>query len=135
MCEDLNISHAVINGETVVKKRGPIVAKFQAGEIDVLICSIQAAGVGLTMTRSNNVILAESSWVPGLNQQAIDRCHRIGQTKKVYVDRVFCNSSIDQFIQQCEKGKKKMHKLLLKHLKEKKAMKGSIKCFLNATKT
>ena len=130
MCEDLNISHAVINGETVVKKRGPIVAKFQAGEIDVLICSIQAAGVGLTMTRSNNVILAESSWVPGLNQQAIDRCHRIGQTKKVYVDRVFCNSSIDQFIQQCEKGKKKMHKLLLKHLKEKKANKGSIKCFL-----
>ena len=83
MCEDLNISHAVINGETAVKKRAPIVAKFQAGEIDVLICSIQAAGVGLTMTRSNNVILAESSWVPGLNQQAIDRCHRIGQTKSV----------------------------------------------------
>ena len=120
MCEDLNISHAVINGETAVKKRAPIVAKFQAGEIDVLICSIKAAGVGLTMTRSNHVILAESSWVPGLNQQAIDRCHRIGQTKKVYVDRVFCNSSIDQFIQTCEKGKKKMHKLLLKHLKEKK---------------
>ena len=120
ICKDLNISYALINGETAVKKRGPIVEQFQAGEIDVLICSIQAAGVGLTMTRSNHVILAENSWVPGLNQQAIDRCHRIGQTKKVYVDRVFCNSSIDQFIQQCEKGKRKMHKLLLKHLKEKK---------------
>ena len=130
MCEDLNMSYSVINGETVVKKRGPIVAKFQAGEIDVLICSIQAAGVGLTMTHSNHVILAESSWVPGNTAQATDRVHRIGQTKTVYVDRVFCNSSIDQFIQTCEKGKKKMHKLLLKHLKEKKAKEGSIKCFL-----
>ena len=120
ICEDLNMSYSVINGETAVKKRAPIVAKFQAGEIDVLICSIKAAGVGLTMTHSNHVILAESSWVPGLNQQAIDRCHRIGQTKNVHVDRIFCKSSIDQFIQQCEKGKRKMHKLLLKHLKEKK---------------
>ena len=136
MCEDLNISHAVINGETVVKKRGPIVAKFQAGEIDVLICSIKAAGVGLTMTHSNHVILAESSWVPGNTMQAIDRCHRIGQTKTVYVDRVFCKSSIDDFIQTCEKGKKKMHRILLKHLKQKKAKEGGIKCFLkNATKT
>ena len=120
MCDDLNISHAVINGETAVKKRGPIVEQFQNGKIDVLICSIKAAGVGLTMTYSNHVILAESSWVPGNNSQATDRVHRISQTKKVYVDRVFCNSSIDQFIQTCEKGKKKMHKLLLKHLKEKK---------------
>ena len=120
ICDDLNMSYSVINGETAVKKRGPIVEQFQNGKIDVLICSIQAAGVGLTMTRSSHVILAESSWVPGNNSQATDRVHRIGQTKKVYVDRVFCNSSIDQFIQQCEKGKKKMHKLLLKHLKEKK---------------
>lgn len=118
LCEKMGCSFDVINGETVVKKRADIVAKFQQGETDVLICSINAAGVGLTMTKSNHVILAESSWVPGLNAQAIDRCHRIGQTKTVYVDRIFMHASIDDFIIKCESGKKKMHKLLMKHLKD-----------------
>lgn len=120
LCENLGKSFEVINGETVVKKRAGIVSEFQKGNIDILICSINAAGVGLTMTKSNHVIMAESSWVPGLNQQAIDRCHRIGQTKTVFVDRIFMHNSIDDFIVKCESGKKKMHKLLLKHLKDNK---------------
>jgi len=131
MCEDLNISHAVINGETAVKKRAPVVEQFQKGTIKVLICSIQAAGVGLTMTKANHVILAESSWVPGNNSQATDRVHRIGQTKKVYVDRVFCKSSIDDFIKTWKKEKKKMHKLLLKHLKEKKVKHSTIDSYFS----
>ena len=118
LCKSENYSYDVITGETDTKKRGGIVDKFQQGKIQVLICSINAAGVGLTLTKSNHVILAENSWVPGLNQQAIDRVHRIGQTKTVFIDRVFVKDSIDDFIEKCETGKAKMHKLLLKKAKE-----------------
>ena len=82
LCKSENYSYDVISGETDTGKRGGIVDKFQQGKIQVLICSINAAGVGLTLTKSNHVILAENSWVPGLNQQAIDRVHRIGQIKR-----------------------------------------------------
>ena len=118
LCKSENYSYDVITGETDTGKRGGIVDKFQQGKIQVLICSINAAGVGLTLTKSNHVILAENSWVPGLNQQAIDRVHRIGQTKTVFIDRLFVKNSIDDFIEKCETGKAKMHKLLLKKAKE-----------------
>ena len=118
ICNDMNLSFDVINGETNPKKRGPIIERFQNGELIVLICSINAAGVGITLTKSNHVIMAESSWVPGLNQQAVDRCHRIGQTKKVFIDRIHCIQSIDDFIVKCENSKKRMHTLLLKKAKE-----------------
>ena len=92
-------------------------AKFQNKQYKVIICSINAAGVGITLTSANHVILAECSWVPGLNQQAIDRVHRIGQDKTVYVDRIHCINSIDDFITKCEKSKSKMHLLLMRHAK------------------
>ena len=118
ICNDLHLSFDVINGETIPKKRGPIIQRFQNGELSVLICSINAAGVGITLTRSNHVIMAESSWVPGLNQQAVDRCHRIGQTKSVFIDRIHCLRSIDDFIVKCEESKTKMHTLLMRKAKE-----------------
>jgi SWI/SNF-related matrix-associated actin-dependent regulator 1 of chromatin subfamily A len=118
LAERLHYTFDTINGETPSKKRGEIVDSFQAGKTQILICSINAAGVGITLTKSNHIILAESSWVPGLNQQAIDRVHRIGQTKAVYVDRIHCKHSIDDFIQKCEDGKSKMHKVLLKKAKD-----------------
>ena len=118
IAKEMSLSFDIICGETDPKKRGGIVERFQNGEIKVLVCSINAAGVGLTLTKSNHVILAENSWVPGLNQQAIDRVHRIGQTKTVFVDRLFVTNSIDGFIEKCETGKAKMHKLLLKKAKE-----------------
>lgn len=117
LCESLDFSYMVINGETVPKKRGKIVEDFQNKRYKVIICSINAAGVGITLTSANHVILAECSWVPGLNQQAIDRVHRIGQEKTVYVDRIHCTNSIDDFITKCENSKSKMHLVLMRHAK------------------
>ena len=96
-----------------MKKRDAIVTQFQNNEIDVLCCTIAAAGVGLTLTKSHHVIIAESDWVPGNLSQAIDRVHRIGQEKEVHVDRIVFSDSLDEWILKVENGKKKMHKLLL----------------------
>ena len=118
MCNELNFSFTSITGETPSNKRGKIVEDFQNGKYNVIICSINAAGVGITLTKSNHVIMVENSWVPGLNQQAVDRVHRIGQKKITYVDRIHCLHSIDDFILKCETGKSKMHKILLKEAKK-----------------
>lgn len=113
LCEEMQLRYDTISGAVSMKKRDEIVTKFQAGEIDVLCCTIASAGVGLTLTKSSHVIIAESDWVPGNLNQAIDRVHRIGQEKEVHIDRVLFSDSLDEWILKVEKGKKKMHKLLL----------------------
>lgn len=109
--EDMILSE--IHGGVSMPKRNEIVRKYQKGEIDVLICTMQAAGVGLTLTAATEVIFLELNWVPGLMRQCEDRAHRIGQREEVHVTRIACSGSLDEWILKCENGKKKIHKLLL----------------------
>ena len=113
VCSELDLSHEEISGKVSMKQRDKIVENFQNGDIQCLCCTISSAGVGLTLTKSHNVIFCESSWTPGELSQAIDRVHRIGQTHSVNVDRIMFSQSLDEWILKVEKGKQKMHKLLL----------------------
>lgn len=85
-----------VGGMTGAEKDG-IVSRFQNSSEDrVLVISLTAGGVGLTLTRSSYVILVEFSWVPGENEQAIDRVHRIGQTNGVVTDYLVFEDSLDE---------------------------------------
>jgi SWI/SNF-related matrix-associated actin-dependent regulator 1 of chromatin subfamily A len=84
-----------LTGETSMDDRQKAVDRFQAGEVDVFIGNIQAAGVGITLVRSTQVIFAELDWVPGNLSQAEDRCHRIGQAGSVNVQHLVLDGSID----------------------------------------
>jgi SNF2 family DNA or RNA helicase len=64
----------------VSQARQEIVDDFQAGDLDVIICSYGVGSTGLTLTRSHRVILLERPWTPGDARQAEDRVRRIGQT-------------------------------------------------------
>ena len=76
----------VITGNTPQKARHRIVEEFQTDPtVRVIVCNIQAAGVGLTLTASDVVMFAELDWVPGNMKQAEDRAHRIGQKNNVLV--------------------------------------------------
>ena len=64
----------------------------------LFVGSIQAAGVGLTLTAASNVVFAELDWVPANLMQAEDRCHRMGQTDSVLVQHLVVDGSLDSTI-------------------------------------
>ena len=87
-----------LSGDTRMAERQAIIDSFQAGHIPALVCQLSIAATALTLTRSRNVVFAESSWVPADMQQAAKRCHRIGQTDSVLARVVSLAGSIDETI-------------------------------------
>lgn len=89
----------VIMGGTPPDERARIVDRFQAGRIPVLVCSISAAGVGITLTASSDVLFVETDWTPALVSQAEDRCARLGQANHVSVTTLVAPGTLDEHIQ------------------------------------
>lgn len=81
--KSLNV--AVYTGETDQRDRAALEDSFQRGEIDVIVGTIGAMKEGLTLTAADTVHFVERSWVPGWNEQAEDRLHRIGQRNSVTI--------------------------------------------------
>jgi SWI/SNF-related matrix-associated actin-dependent regulator 1 of chromatin subfamily A len=86
----------LITGEQSAEERNDVVRRFQTEPgCRVAVCSIMAAGVGITLTASSLVYFAEEAWTPGAISQAEDRAHRIGQRDNVLVKHLVLNGSID----------------------------------------
>ncbi|OMH85145.1 putative SWI/SNF-related matrix-associated actin-dependent regulator of chromatin subfamily A member [Zancudomyces culisetae] len=80
----------------------------------VMLISLKAGGVGLNLTVANHVFLMDPYWNPSIEQQAIDRIHRIGQTKQVYVYRYMIRKSIEEKILVLQQRKAKIANVSLK---------------------
>lgn len=90
-----------ITGSCDLIDRDKSVNSFQNDEdCRVFIGNIIAAGVGLTLTRSNHVVLAELNWDPSTLAQAEDRCHRIGQKNSVLIEYFIAHKTIESRIMQ-----------------------------------
>lgn len=89
-------SPVILTGETKETDRQAAVDRFQNDpQTRVFIGSIQAAGVGITLTAASHVIFGELDWVPGVVSQFEDRPHRIGQTETVLIQHLVLAGSID----------------------------------------
>ncbi len=90
------------------------VAEFQNNpNARVIVGNIDAMGVGLTLTAASRVIIVEPSWVPGVNEQAEDRCHRMTQESNVYIQYLVLRNSLDErMIHQVLRKEKNIHKLM-----------------------
>lgn len=96
---------AVIDGSTPAAKRQDLADQFQAGELGVLFCSIVAAGFGITLTRSSDVIFVEQDWTPSNISQAEDRVNRIGQTEQCMITTLFSEETLDPSVRAVLKHK------------------------------
>jgi SNF2 family DNA or RNA helicase len=90
------IKYASIRGDqTPAVRQRQIDAFVNDPEVEVVVCSLTAAGVGLNLQVASNVVLAELSWTDAEQTQAIDRVHRIGQEEPVTAWRVIAAQTID----------------------------------------
>src|ERR1035437_9634125 len=82
-----------------LQRQNRLVGDFQAGKIPELVCSISAAGVGITLTKASDMLFVETDWTPALITQAEDRCHRIGQENHVVCTTLIASGTLDEHIQ------------------------------------
>lgn len=85
-----------IAGGQAAEERQAAIDAFQAGEAQVAVCSIQAAGVGITLSAASQVVIGEIPWTAASQSQAIDRVHRIGQDRSVTAWRILAAGTLDE---------------------------------------
>ena len=90
------IRYSTIRGNQSTKAREESIAAFQTDpEVQIIVCSLTAAGVGVNLQVASNVVLAELSWTDAEQTQAIDRVHRIGQDEPVTAWRIIASQTLD----------------------------------------
>lgn len=95
--------YLMLTGQT--QKRGELVEAFQSGKASVFLISLKAGGVGLNLTAADTVILYDPWWNPAIERQAMDRVHRIGQDKPVFVHRLIAESTVETRIAEMQARK------------------------------
>ena len=93
---DRGIRYASIRGDQTTRTRNKNIAAFvDDPDVQIVVCSLTAAGVGLNLQVASNLVLAELSWTHAEQTQAIDRIHRIGQDEPVTAWRIIAAQTID----------------------------------------
>ncbi|KAF7307476.1 DNA repair protein [Mycena indigotica] len=102
-----HFEHYRFDGSMDVKTRGAAIEQFKAParKAKVLVVSLKAGGVGLNLTVANHVFMMDCWWNAAIENQAIDRVHRIGQEKTVYVKHFIIAHTIEGRILQIQKRK------------------------------
>lgn len=100
------IGYYMITGETSKEKRLQLVKAFNEDEVPVFLISLKAGGVGLNLTGADVVIHYDPWWNIAAQNQATDRAHRIGQTKKVTVYKLIVRHTIEEKILKLQETKR-----------------------------
>merc|ERR1712008_228509 len=91
-----------------------MVADFQnRQDIFIFLLSTRAGGLGINLTAADTVIFYDSDWNPTVDQQAMDRAHRLGQTKQVTVYRLICKGTIEERILQRAREKSEIQRMVI----------------------
>lgn len=100
-------------GLSAAKRKRTLEAFENSNEPQILLMTIKTGGVGLNLTKASYVFHLEPWWNPAVENQATDRAHRIGQTKRVQVFRYVMHDSLEEKIEQLKDRKsEKFHALL-----------------------
>jgi SNF2 family DNA or RNA helicase len=102
------IDFFVLTGSTSKEERRELVQKFNEGTVPVFLISLKAGGVGLNLTGADLVIHYDPWWNLAAQNQATDRAHRIGQTKKVTVYKLIAKDTIEEKILKLQEKKREL---------------------------
>ena len=112
--KELGVDHEYFDGSTSAIDREKAIQRFQNDEnCRVFLISLKAGGVGLNLTAADYVYIVDPWWNPAVEQQAIDRTHRIGQTKNIMAYRMICKDTIEDKILQLQDKKRMLAKDLI----------------------
>lgn len=104
-----------LDGSSKIIQRKELVDQWQTdNEMFVFILSTRAGGVGINLTAADTVIFYDSDWNPTVDQQAMDRVHRLGQTKDVTVYRLITENSIEEKVIERANKKEEVQKIVIK---------------------
>ncbi|CAD7931337.1 unnamed protein product, partial [Amoebophrya sp. A25] len=108
------MSYLRLDGATVGLQRHKLVDRFNEDEnIFLMLASTRAGGVGINLTGANVVIFYDSDWNPAVDRQAMDRVHRIGQTKDVHVFRLLSSYTVEENIWRKQVVKRKLDDMVI----------------------
>ncbi|AUZ86731.1 hypothetical protein CVO76_03050 [Arthrobacter agilis] len=100
------IEYAYLDGST--RSRGEVIDSFKDGKAPVFLISLKAGGFGLNLTEADYCFLLDPWWNPASEAQAVDRTHRIGQTKNVMVYRMVSKGTIEEKVMKLKEQKAKL---------------------------
>ena len=110
--DERGIVYEYLDGQT--RDRAACVARFQTdADCGVFLISLKAGGLGLNLTAAEYVFLLDPWWNPAVEAQAIDRAHRIGQTRTVIAYRLLARGTVEDKVAELQKQKRELADALL----------------------
>lgn len=109
-----NYKYLRLDGSTKLEDRRDTVHDFQTRpEIFIFLLSTRAGGLGINLTSADTVIFYDSDWNPTIDSQAMDRAHRLGQTKQVTVYRMITRGTIEERIRKRAMQKEEVQRVVI----------------------
>jgi SNF2 family DNA or RNA helicase len=111
---EAGICNVRFDGRVSHAQRQPVLEKFRMDpQVNVLLITLQCGAVGLTLTEASRAYLMEPHWNPTVEEQALARIHRIGQTQEVTTIRFYIRDSFEEKIIASQDAKKNLANILL----------------------
>ncbi|WWD21589.1 hypothetical protein CI109_106075 [Kwoniella shandongensis] len=123
MLDEANIRYSRLDGTMSREDRAKAIdaLKFKK-QVEVLLVSTRAGGVGLNLTVASRCYLVDPYWNPSVESQAIDRIHRMGQTRPVLAIKLMIKDSIEEKLDKIQKKKANLAQLSLKNMTRKELL-------------
>ncbi|WP_166823709.1 SNF2-related protein [Thalassoroseus pseudoceratinae] len=110
--DEAGLKYEYLDGQT--RDRAERVESFQNDpEKGIFLISLKAGGLGLNLTAADYVFLLDPWWNPAVEAQAIDRAHRVGQTRQVFAYRLICRGTVEEKIAELQKKKRGLAEAIL----------------------
>ncbi|GGH60757.1 SNF2 family DNA or RNA helicase [Filimonas zeae] len=109
-CKERGLEFYHFDGQTPPVQRAEMANAFQQpdNKVNIFLISLKAGNAGLNLTAADYVFLFDPWWNTAVQQQAIDRAHRIGQTKNVFAYKMICKDTIEERIIQLQEQKQQL---------------------------